>query len=77
MSDERKTAKGRTLHSLDTVQNMAVNGFWFYLNGKPKHPSVIQNMTFTTVAGFVSREMLHAAVDLESGTMYRSEPDRG
>lgn len=73
----RKTVKGRTIHNLDTVQALAENGFWFYLLGKPKHPSVIQNMTFTTVAGFVDREMLHTAESLENGTLYRSEPERG
>lgn len=73
---DRKTVAGRKIESLDTVQNMAAGGFWFYLNGKPKHPSIVQNMTLQTVAGFIDRGMLRTAESLESGTLYRTEPDR-
>lgn len=71
MSD-RKTTKGRTIRSLDTVRDMAEHGFWFYLRDKPKHPTIIENMSFETVAGFVSAGMLHTAEDLDNGTLYRS-----
>lgn len=70
--NDRKTTRGRTIRSLDTVRDMAENGFWFYLQDTPKHPSIILNMTFETVAGFISAGMLHTAEDLNKGTLYRS-----
>jgi hypothetical protein len=38
---------------------------WFILNGKTTHRSVIENMTYRTIAGFVRRGQLHEALPVD------------
>jgi hypothetical protein len=47
--------------SLDGLYHHLTSGGWVYLRGKVKHPSIILNMTYSTVAEFVKSGALQYA----------------
>lgn len=52
--------KGARVSSVGMFEALGTQ--WFILNGKTTHRSVIENMTYRTIAGFVRRGQLHEAL---------------
>ena len=55
-----KYCKGAIVRSVGMFEALGTQ--WFILNGKTTHRSVIENMTYRTIAGFVRRGQLHEAL---------------
>lgn len=55
-----KYRKGARVSSVGMFEALGTQ--WFILNGKTTHRSVIENMTYRTIAGFVRRGQLHEAL---------------
>lgn len=52
-----KYRKGARISSVGMFEALGTQ--WFILNGKTTHRSVIENMTYRTIAGFVRWGQLH------------------
>lgn len=55
-----KYRKGARVSSVGMFEALGTQ--WFILNGKTTHRSVIENMTYRTISGFVRRGQLHEAL---------------
>ena len=55
-----KYHKGARVSSIGMFEALGTE--WFVLNGKTTHRKVIENMTYRTLAGFVRRGQVFAAV---------------
>ena len=58
-----KYRKGARVSSIGMFEALGTQ--WFILNGKTTHRSVIENMTYRTIAGFVRRGKLHEALPVD------------
>ncbi len=63
MARQRKFSPGRRVESLDDLANCISLGCWFYWAGgqRPKHPSIIRSMTFSTVWSAIRNGRLRVA----------------
>lgn len=59
---KRKWEKGRRIYSTTDFSIVKEHHPWFIVNGKTMHKSVLENMTFRTVEGFIRRGQVFAAV---------------
>lgn len=57
-----KYRKGAMVSSIGMFEALGTQ--WFILNGKTTHRSVIENMTYRTLAGFVRQGLLYEALPL-------------
>lgn len=48
--------------SIPEADVMIDRGEWFWLHGRPKHPSFIISMRFFTVRGYIASKMLRRAI---------------
>ncbi len=53
--------KGKPIQTLTSLAFEVDTGYWVYLRDIPKHPSIILNMTFKTVIGFLAKDMFYYA----------------
>ena len=58
-----KYRKGARISSVGMFEALGTQ--WFILNGKTTHRSVIENMTYRTIAGFVRLGQLHEALRVD------------
>lgn len=58
-----KYRKGARVSSIGMFEALGTQ--WFILNGKTTHRSVIENMTYRTIAGFVRLGQLHEALRVD------------
>ena len=58
-----KYRKGAKVSSIGMFEALGTQRF--ILNGKTTHRSVIENMTYRTIAGFVRRGQLHEALRVD------------
>jgi len=47
----RMYLRGATIRDIDLLLLFLNDGLWVYYRGRPKHPSIIYNMTLQTVLG--------------------------
>ena len=57
-----KYIKGRDLSLLELIEALR-RGQYVYLRDIPKHPAVIEQMTFATILKFVRSKMFYRAID--------------
>lgn len=57
----RKFKKGQRIKSIHGLIARINDGEWIMLNGKPKQPEVMRNMSLATLEGFVMRRVVHIA----------------
>lgn len=68
---ERKYTKGALVYSVGCFE--ALGNKWFIVNGKTMHRSVLENMTYRTLAGFIRRRQVYEALPNGlSGKEFRS-----
>lgn len=60
---KQKYRKGARVNSVGMFEALGTQ--WFILNGKTTHRSVIENMTYRTISGFVRRGQLHEALRVD------------
>ncbi len=58
----KKYKKGPPITSIESVQQRAAIGLWFYWLGRPKHPSIIISQQFRVVCGLVRGGHLYEAI---------------
>lgn len=61
MGRERKFIPGRFLRTMEAVSRALDAGRWICLRGVPKHPGVMQSMTWRTLRLFAQRGSLRLA----------------
>jgi len=80
MSKKRKFRPGERLWSMWGLECAIRDGNWIYLRDKPKHPSILENMTFATLQGFIRRGMLRVAVQIKkedkNGSISKKDSNR-
>ena len=59
---KRKFRPGGPFEDIHQVINWIQRGGWIYWGGVPKHPSIIQNMSLTTLLNSVGRSGLRPAL---------------
>jgi len=60
---KHKFRPGRTLKTLNQVWEANLRRQWLYLHARPKHPSVLVNMSMVTIAGFLRAGSIKVAVE--------------
>ena len=65
MARERKFRQGPLVSSVADVVLEMIQGRWMYLGKKPKHPSVMKNMSIATLDFFVRRNGIRYAIKNE------------
>jgi hypothetical protein len=60
--NKRKFSYGPRVETLHEVIDAARRGKWLYVGSVPKHPSIVVNMSLTTVAGMIERKALRHTV---------------
>ena len=58
---KRKFRKGEPIKSIIDLIMRLGDGDWVYLHGQPKHPSILMNMSLTTLIGFCRYGGVHVA----------------
>ena len=61
-----KFCKGKLVVSINQLCRLIDNNEWVYLIDRPKHPTIIANMTLRTVRGFLNHKMLWKAIKNEN-----------
>lgn len=61
----RKFVKGPALNTTSSLLFVLERGEWVYLRDTPKHPSVIKNMSLSTLEGMVRAGVLYYAIRQE------------
>lgn len=65
MSRPKKFKKGEPIVTIAELCEWVFNDGWVYLHGRPKHPSIIQNMMLRTLRTLLGNAMLAKAVVAE------------
>lgn len=65
MSRPKKFKKGEPITNIAELCEWVFNDGWVYLHGRPKHPSIIQNMMLRTLRILLDANMLTKAVVVE------------
>ena len=58
----RRYIKGRDLTLLELIEALRRRQ-WVYLRDIPKHPAVIEHMTFVTILKFAEAKMFYRAIE--------------
>jgi hypothetical protein len=58
-----KFRKGKLINSIPELWIYLSHRRWIYMGSRPKHPSVLMNMSLITLAGFIRRNSLWVAVE--------------
>lgn len=61
----RKFKRGGTIHTMSALLYELQHGKWVYLHGTPKHPSILKNMSLSTLEGMVRAGVLYYAIRQE------------
>lgn len=65
MSRPKKFKKGEQITTIAELCEWVFNDGWVYLHGRPKHPTIIQNMMLRTLRTLLGNAMLAKAVAAE------------
>ena len=67
MSRPKKFKQGEPITNITELYDWVFNGGWVYLHGRPKHPTIIQNMMLRTLAILIDGHQLFLArpMDME------------
>jgi len=62
MPKSLKYLKGNKITSIEELLALLELGRWVYWGSRPKHPSVIENISIATVKAALRAEMLYEAI---------------
>jgi hypothetical protein len=61
MKKKPKYKRGRKIGNMAHFEIHYKFDGWFFLNGKPKHPKILENMTYRTINGYINHGFLYEA----------------
>ena len=68
MSRPKKFKQGEPITNITELYDWVFSGGWVYLHGRPKHPTIIQNMMLMTISAMMNGKALFKAIEAERPT---------